>query len=88
MPAVTWDQRAEDLAAADREVDEIMAMSDAEVLALDIEPCPFCAQSVTGPIPGRHDKWDFHCRGCGAIIELSAPTLELAGRNWNTRCAR
>lgn len=33
MSAVTWDQRAEDLAYADREVERIMAASDEEILA-------------------------------------------------------
>lgn len=32
MPAVTWDQRAEDLAYADREVERIMAATDEEIL--------------------------------------------------------
>lgn len=32
MPSVTWDQGAEDLAYADREVERIMATSDDEVL--------------------------------------------------------
>ena len=76
-------QNVERLAAADRQVDEIMAMSDDEVMAL--KPCPFCAQSVLGPIANPRDRWTFHCRGCGAVIEMSAPTQDHAEQNWNAR---
>lgn len=76
-------QNVERMAAADRQVDEIMAMPDSEVLAL--KPCPFCAQSVVGPIPNPRARWSFHCRGCGAVIELNATTQNFAEQNWNNR---
>lgn len=77
-------QNVDRLAQADREVDQILK-DPGDFREGDLERCPFCAQHVIGPIPGRSDKWDFHCRGCGCVVELSAPTAEMAVRNYNTR---
>lgn len=78
-------QNVDRMAQADREVDQILQASDAAIERSETEGCPFCAQSVIGPMQGRSDRWNFHCRGCGSVMEISAPTAELSIRNFNTR---
>lgn len=72
MPAVTWDQRAEDLAYADREVERIMAMSDDEIHA-DAE---FLLEWMTGyhrPLQlWREDDDD---GGCWVVVDNSSGTV-------------
>ena len=76
-------QNVDKMAIADRDVGDIIKASDEQVLAM--KPCPFCGQPVVGPIEGRKGKWDFHCRGCGSIVQMGAFNVGQANQNWNTR---
>lgn len=45
-----------------------------------LKPCPFCGQSVIGPIENRLFS-TFHCRGCAAVFDIRGDAV----KNWNTR---
>ncbi len=45
-----------------------------------LKPCPFCGQSVIGPIENKLFS-TFHCRGCAAVFDIRGD----ATKNWNTR---